>query len=113
VGAMAALVRAGKTRFIGLSEASAATLRRAHAVHPLASVQSEYSLWTRDPEDDVLAACRELGIGFLAYSPLGRGFLTGEIKTFDDLAPDDYRRFAPRFPAATFAKNLDPLARLE
>ncbi len=113
VGAMAALVRAGKTRAIGLSEASAATLRRAHAVHPLASVQSEYSLWTRDPEDDVLAACRELGIGFLAYSPLGRGFLTGEIKTFDDLAPDDYRRYSPRFQGANFQKNLALVAKVK
>jgi len=113
VGAMAALVKAGKTRFIGLSEASAATLRRAHAVHPLASVQSEYSLWTRDPEDEVLAACRELGIGFLAYSPLGRGFLTGQIKTFDDLAPDDYRRFSPRFQGDNFQKNLALVAKVE
>jgi aryl-alcohol dehydrogenase-like predicted oxidoreductase len=113
VGAMAALVRAGKTRFIGLSEASAATLRRAHAVHPLASVQSEYSLWTRDPEDEVLAACHELGIGFLAYSPLGRGFLTGQIKTFDDLAPDDYRRFSPRFQGENFQKNLALVAKVE
>jgi len=113
VGAMAALVKAGKTRFIGLSEASAATLRRAHAVHPLASVQSEYSLWTRDPEDEVLAACRELGIGFLAYSPLGRGFLTGQIKTFDDLAADDYRRFSPRFQGDNFQKNLALVAKVE
>jgi aryl-alcohol dehydrogenase-like predicted oxidoreductase len=113
VGAMAALVKAGKTRFIGLSEASAATLRRAHAVHPLASVQSEYSLWTRDPEDEVLAACRELGIGFLAYSPLGRGFLTGQIKTFEDLAPDDYRRFSPRFQGENFQKNLALVAKVE
>jgi aryl-alcohol dehydrogenase-like predicted oxidoreductase len=113
VGAMADLVRAGKTRFIGLSEASAATLRRAHKVHPLASVQTEYSLWTRDPEDAVLDVCRELGIGFLAYSPLGRGFLTGQIKKFEDLAPDDYRRFAPRFQGENFAKNLDLVARVE
>jgi aryl-alcohol dehydrogenase-like predicted oxidoreductase len=113
VGAMADLVRAGKTRFIGLSEASAATLRRAHKVHPLASVQTEYSLWSRDPEDDILATCRELGIGFLAYSPLGRGFLTGQIKRFEDLAPDDYRRFAPRFQGENFAKNLTLVARVE
>jgi len=113
VGAMAALVKAGKTRFIGLSEASAATLRRAHAVHPLASVQSEYSLWTRDPEDEVLAACRELGVGFLAYSPLGRGFLTGQIKTFADLAADDYRRFSPRFQGENFQKNLALVAKVE
>lgn len=112
VGAMAELVRAGKTRAIGLSEASAATLRRAHAVHPLASVQTEYSLWTRDPEDEVLGACRELGIGFLAYSPLGRGFLTGRIKTFDDLAPDDYRRFSPRFQGENFAKNVALVGRV-
>jgi aryl-alcohol dehydrogenase-like predicted oxidoreductase len=113
VGAMAALVKAGKTRFIGLSEASAATLRRAHAVHPLASVQTEYSLWTRDPEDEVLAACRELGVGFLAYSPLGRGFLTGQIKTFADLAADDYRRFSPRFQGENFQKNLALVAKVE
>ena len=113
VGAMADLVRAGKTRFIGLSEASAATLRRAQKVHPLASVQSEYSLWSRDPEDEVLDTCRELGIGFLAYSPLGRGFLTGQIKKFDDLAPDDYRRFAPRFQGENFAKNLSLVEKIE
>jgi aryl-alcohol dehydrogenase-like predicted oxidoreductase len=113
VGAMADLVRAGKTRFIGLSEASAATLRRAQKVHPLASVQTEYSLWTRDPEDGVLDACRELGIGFLAYSPLGRGFLTGQIKKFEDLAPDDYRRFAPRFQGENFAKNIALVHRVE
>jgi len=113
VGAMAVLVKAGKTRFIGLSEASAATLRRAHAVHPLASVQTEYSLWTRDPEDEVLAACRELGVGFLAYSPLGRGFLTGQIKTFADLAADDYRRFSPRFQGENFQKNLALVAKVE
>jgi len=114
VGAMADLVRAGKTRFIGLSEASADTLRRAHKVHPLASVQTEYSLWTRDPEEQgILAACRELGIGFLAYSPLGRGFLTGQIKTLDDLAPTDYRRFSPRFQGDNFKKNLALVARVE
>jgi aryl-alcohol dehydrogenase-like predicted oxidoreductase len=112
VGALADLVRAGKVRAIGLSEASAATLRRGHAVHPLASVQSEYSLWTRDPEAEVLTACRELGTGFLAYSPLGRGFLTGEIKRFEDFAPDDYRRFTPRFQGENFAKNLDLVARV-
>jgi aryl-alcohol dehydrogenase-like predicted oxidoreductase len=112
VGALADLVRAGKVRAIGLSEASAATLRRGHAVHPLASVQSEYSLWTRDPEAEVLTACRELGIGFLAYSPLGRGFLTGEIKRFEDFAPDDYRRFTPRFQGENFAKNLELVARV-
>jgi aryl-alcohol dehydrogenase-like predicted oxidoreductase len=113
VGAMAELVKAGKTRAIGLSEAGAATLRRAHAVHPLASVQTEYSLWSRDPEDDLLAACRELGIGFLAYSPLGRGFLTGQIKRFEDLAPDDFRRQSPRFQGDNFAKNLDLVRAVE
>lgn len=113
VGAMADLVKAGKVRAIGLSEASAATLRRGHAVHPLASVQTEYSLWTRDPEEDILAVCRELGIGFLAYSPLGRGFLTGQIKRFEDLAPDDFRRSSPRFQGENFQKNLDLVAKVE
>ncbi|WP_437668948.1 aldo/keto reductase [Sorangium sp. So ce131] len=113
VGAMAELVKAGKVRAIGLSEAGAATLRRAHAVHPLASVQTEYSLWSREPEDDVLATCRELGVGFLAYSPLGRGFLTGQIKRFEDLAPDDYRRISPRFQGENFQKNLDLVAKVE
>jgi len=112
VGAMAELVRAGKTRFIGLSEAGSATLRRAQKVHPIASVQSEYSLWSRDPEDDVLATCRELGIGFIAYSPLGRGFLTGQIRRFEDLAADDFRRFQPRFQGENFQKNLDLVARI-
>ena len=113
VGAMAELVRAGKTRFIGLSEAGSETLRRAHRVHPIASVQSEYSLWSRDPEDDVLQTCRELGIGFIAYSPLGRGFLTGQIKRFEDLAADDYRRHSPRFQGENFTKNLDLVRRIE
>jgi aryl-alcohol dehydrogenase-like predicted oxidoreductase len=112
VGALAELVRAGKTRFIGLSEAGSKTLRRAQKVHPLASVQSEYSLWSRDVEDDVFATCRELGIGFIAYSPLGRGFLTGEIKRFEDLAADDYRRMSPRFQGDNFQKNLDLVARI-
>jgi aryl-alcohol dehydrogenase-like predicted oxidoreductase len=106
VGAMADLVKAGKVRAIGLSEVSAETLRRAHAVHPIASVQSEYSLWTRDPEDGVLETCRELGVGFLAYSPLGRGFLTGEIRRYEDFAADDFRRHLPRFSGENFAKNL-------
>jgi aryl-alcohol dehydrogenase-like predicted oxidoreductase len=106
VGAMADLVRAGKVRHLGLSEAGPETLARAAKVHPIAAVQSEYSLWTRDPEDGVLAACRALGIGFVAYSPLGRGFLTGQIKRFEDLAADDYRRFSPRFLGDNFAKNL-------
>lgn len=105
VGAMADLVREGKVRAIGLSEASSETLRRAHAVHPLATVQTEYSLWTRDPETSVLATCRELGIGFLAYSPLGRGFLTAQIKRPDDLAKDDFRRHNPRFEGAHFDEN--------
>jgi aryl-alcohol dehydrogenase-like predicted oxidoreductase len=106
VGAMAELVRAGKIRHIGLSEAGPETLRRAAKVHPITAVQTEYSLWTRDPEDGVLATCRELGIGFVAYSPLGRGFLTGQIKTFEDLAPNDFRRHSPRFQGENFAKNL-------
>lgn len=113
VGAMADLVREGKVRAIGLSEASAETLRRAHAVHPLASVQTEYSLWTRDPEASVLATCRELGIGFLAYSPLGRGFLTAQIKRPDDLAKDDFRRHNPRFEGEHFDKNMQLVRALE
>jgi len=113
VGAMADLVREGKVRAIGLSEASAATLRRAHAVHPISSVQTEYSLWTRDPEDGVLATCRELGIGFLAYSPLGRGFLTGQIESVQDFAEDDYRRFSPRFQGDNFQANLELVARIQ
>jgi aryl-alcohol dehydrogenase-like predicted oxidoreductase len=113
VGAMADLVRAGKVRFLGLSEASAATIRRAHATHPITSVQTEYSLWTRDPEPEILPACRELGIGFVAYSPLGRGFLTGRFRTADDLPADDYRRFHPRFQGENFAKNLDLVARVK
>ena len=107
VGAMAELVRAGKVRYLGLSEAGAETIRRAHAVHPITALQSEYSLWTRDPEDKVLGVCRELGIGFVPYSPLGRGFLTGQIKRFEDLAADDYRRTAPRFQGENFQRNLD------
>lgn len=108
VGAMAELVREGKVRTLGLSEASAATIRRAHAVHPIAAVQSEYSLWTRDPEDEVLETCRELGIGFVPYSPLGRGMLTGAIRNVDDLGKDDFRRNLPRFQA----ENLDANAAL-
>jgi aryl-alcohol dehydrogenase-like predicted oxidoreductase len=107
VDAMGELVRAGKVRYLGLSEASADTIRRAHAVHPITALQSEYSLWTRDPEDKVLGVCRELGIGFVPYSPLGRGFLTGQIKRFEDLAADDYRRTAPRFQGENFQRNLD------
>jgi len=107
VGAMAELVRGGKVRYLGLSEAGADTIRRAHSVHPITALQSEYSLWTRDPEEEVLAVCRELGIGFVPYSPLGRGFLTGQIKSFEDLAEDDYRRTAPRFQGENFQRNLD------
>jgi aryl-alcohol dehydrogenase-like predicted oxidoreductase len=106
VGAMADLVRAGKVRYLGLSEAAADTLRRACKVHPITALQSEYSLWTRDPEDGILAACRELGVGFVAYSPLGRGFLTGQIKNFEDLDPSDFRRSSPRFQGENFARNL-------
>jgi aryl-alcohol dehydrogenase-like predicted oxidoreductase len=113
VGAMADLVRAGKVRFLGLSEAGPQTLRRAYNEHPIAALQSEYSLWTRDPEDQVLPTCRELGIGFVAYSPLGRGFLTGRIKRFEDLARDDYRRYSPRFQGDNFAKNLDLVRHVE
>ncbi len=113
VGALAELVKEGKARAVGLSEASAPTLRRAHAIHPIDSVQTEYSLWTRDVEDDVLATCKELGIGFLAYSPLGRGFLTGQIKSLDDLAPDDFRRGSPRFSPENFERNLVLVRRIE
>jgi aryl-alcohol dehydrogenase-like predicted oxidoreductase len=113
VGAMAQLVREGKVRYLGLSEASAATVRRAHAVHPISALQTEYSLWTRDPEDGVLQTTRELGIAFVAYSPLGRGFLTGQIKRYEDLAEGDYRRHSPRFQGENFQKNLDLVARVE
>ncbi len=106
VGAMAELVTQGKVRHLGLSEVSPETLRRACAVHPIAALQTEYSLWSRDPDDGLLEACRALGVGFVAYSPLGRGFLTGQIKSFDDLAADDYRRFSPRFQGENFDKNL-------
>jgi aryl-alcohol dehydrogenase-like predicted oxidoreductase len=113
VGAMAELVRAGKVRHIGLSEASSATIRRAHKVHPVAALQTEFSLWSRDPEDELLGVTRELGIAFVAYSPLGRGFLTGQVRRFEDFAPDDYRRNAPRFQGENFQKNLDLLGRVE
>lgn len=113
VGAMARLVEEGKVRFLGLSEASAETLRRASAVHRITALQTEYSLWSRDPEDGILDACRDLGIGFVPYSPLGRGFLTGQFKTFEDLAPDDYRRTSPRFQGENFQKNLDLVKRIE
>ncbi len=113
VGAMAELVRAGKVRHLGLSEASAQTVRRAHEVHPIAALQTEYSLWTRDPEDEILPTTRELGVAFVAYSPLGRGFLTGQIKRFEDFAPDDYRRNSPRFQGENFQKNLELVKRVE
>jgi len=113
VGAMAELVKAGKVRHLGLSEASPKTLRRATKIHPIAALQTEYSLWTRDPEDEILATCRELGIGFVAYSPLGRGFLAGQFKRFEDLAADDYRRLSPRFQGENFQKNLDLVAKVE
>jgi aryl-alcohol dehydrogenase-like predicted oxidoreductase len=110
---MADLVRQGKVRYIGLSEASVATVRRAHRVHPITAVQTEYSLWTRDPEDGLLQALRTLDIGFVAYSPLGRGFLTGQIKRPEDLAEDDVRKQHPRFQGENFQKNLDLVARVE
>ncbi len=113
VGAMAQLVEEGKVRYLGLSEASADTLRRASKVHPIAALQSEYSLWSRDIEDDILPACRELGIGLVAYSPLGRGFLSGQINTLDDLAEDDWRRSNPRFQGDNFAKNLELVGRVQ
>jgi len=113
VGALAELVKEGKIRHIGLSEASANTLRRAVKVHPIAALQTEYSLWTRDPEEEILATCRELGIGFVAYSPLGRGFLAGQFRTFEDLAADDYRRFSPRFQGENFQKNLALVKKVE
>jgi len=113
VGAMADLVQAGKVRYLGLSEAAPDTLRRAVATHPIAALQTEYSLWSRDPEDEILAACRALGVGFVAYSPLGRGFLTGQFKSFDDLAPDDYRRYSPRFQGENFDKNLELVKRIQ
>jgi aryl-alcohol dehydrogenase-like predicted oxidoreductase len=113
VGAMAELVKAGKVRYLGLSEAAPSTIRRAHAVHPIAALQTEYSLWTRDPEDGVLDTCRRLGIAFVAYSPLGRGFLTGRFRSPDDLAPDDWRRNNPRFQGENFQKNLDLVGRVQ
>jgi aryl-alcohol dehydrogenase-like predicted oxidoreductase len=113
VGAMAELVREGKVRYLGLSEAGAATLRRADAVHPISVLQSEYSLWSRDPEAEVLPVCRELGIGFVAYSPLGRGFLTGRFTRPEDLQADDYRRHSPRFQGENFQRNLDLVHRIE
>ena len=113
VGEMARLVEEGKVRFLGLSEASVQTIRRAYSVHPIAALQTEYSLWSRDPEDGILDVCRELGIGFVPYSPLGRGFLTGQIKSFDDFAPDDYRRLSPRFQGENFNNNLELVRSIE
>jgi aryl-alcohol dehydrogenase-like predicted oxidoreductase len=113
VGAMAELVKAGKVRYLGLSEAAPATIRRAAKVHPIAALQTEYSLWSREPEQEILPTVRELGIGFVAYSPLGRGFLTGQFKKFEDLPADDYRRNSPRFQGENFAKNLDLVQQLE
>ena len=113
VGAMADLVKAGKVRYLGLSEAAAQTIRRAHQVHPISALQTEYSLWSRDPEDELLDTVRELGIAFVAYSPLGRGFLTGQIKSPADLAPDDWRHRNPRFQGENFEKNLDLAARVQ
>src|SRR4051794_39591839 len=113
VGAMAELVAEGKVRYLGLSEAGPETLRRACAVHPISALQTEYSLWSRDPEDEIIATCRDLGIGFVAYSPLGRGFLTGAIRSIEDLEEDDYRRFSPRFQGENFQRNLDLVARIE
>lgn len=112
VGAMGRLVEEGKVRYIGLSEAAAKSVRAAHAAHPITALQTEYSLWSREPEDELLATCRELGIGFVAYSPLGRGFLTGKIRRFEDFAPDDHRRNFPRFQGENFEKNLELVERI-
>ncbi len=113
VGALSELVKAGKIKGIGLSEVSSETLRKAHAVHPVSAVQTEYSLWSREPEDDILKTCRELGVAFVAYSPLGRGFLTGQIKKFEDFESTDYRRFSPRFQGENFDKNLELVKKIE
>ena len=113
VGAMAKLVQEGKVRYLGLSEASPATIRRAHAVHPITALQTEYSLWSREPEDEILETMRDLGIAFVAYSPLGRGFLTGQIKRYEDFAEDDYRKLSPRFQGDNFARNLKLVKRVE
>jgi aryl-alcohol dehydrogenase-like predicted oxidoreductase len=113
VGAMADLVKQGKVRYLGLSEAAPATIRRAHRVHPISALQTEYSLWTRDPEDEILTAVRELGIGFVAYSPLGRGFLAGQFKRPEDIPEDDFRRFNPRFQGDNFRKNLNLVRHIE
>jgi aryl-alcohol dehydrogenase-like predicted oxidoreductase len=113
IGAMAQLVQEGKVRYLGLSEASPATIRRAHAVHPITALQTEYSLWSREPEDEIIETVRELGIAFVAYSPLGRGFLTGEIKRYEDFADDDYRRLSPRFQGENFRHNLELVGRVK
>jgi aryl-alcohol dehydrogenase-like predicted oxidoreductase len=113
IGAMSDLVKAGKVRYLGMSEAGATTIRRAHRIHPITALQSEYSLWTRDPEDEVLATVRDLGIGFVPYSPLGRGFLTARFKAFEDLPPNDFRRHSPRFQGENFKKNLELVAHVE
>jgi len=113
IGAMAQLVQEGKVRYLGLSEASPATIRRAHAVHPITALQTEYSLWSREPEDEIIETVRELGISFVAYSPLGRGFLTGEIKRYEDFADDDYRRLSPRFQGENFTRNLELVGRVQ
>jgi len=113
VGAMAEMVSAGKVRYLGLSEAGPETIKRAHRTHPLTALQTEYSLWSRDPEDEILPLVKKLGIGFVAYSPLGRGFLTGRFKKFEDLAPDDYRRNSPRFQGENFRKNLELVKRVQ
>jgi aryl-alcohol dehydrogenase-like predicted oxidoreductase len=113
VGAMAELVRQGKVRYLGVCEAAPATVRRAHAVHPISALQTEYSLWSRDPEDELIPTLRELGISFVAYSPLGRGFLTGQLRRFEDLPPDDWRRHRPRFQGENFQKNLELVERVK
>ena len=112
VGAMAELVRAGKVRYLGLSEAGSQTIRRADRIHPISALQSEYSLWTRDPEAEIISTLQELGIGLVAYCPLGRGFLTGRVRRYEDLAPNDYRRVSPRFQGENFAKNLELVERI-
>jgi aryl-alcohol dehydrogenase-like predicted oxidoreductase len=113
VGAMARLIEQGKVRYLGLSEAGPQTIRRAHETYPIAALQSEYSLWSRDPEDEILGVCQELGVGFIPYSPLGRGFLTGQFKKFEDLAPNDFRRHSPRFQGENFQKNLQLVERIQ
>ena len=113
VGAMSDLVKDGLVRSLGLSEATSANIRRANAIHPISALQTEYSLWSRDPEDDILATCRELGIGFVPYSPLGRGFLTGQIKRIEDFAADDFRRTNPRFVGENFQTNLEVVKKVE